>query len=217
MLFGMYLVVKYLGKEWINRILGWYFAATGVAAVWTVCTPPFSLIYYPKMNLSTQSSIALFRTVIGQSRWMSFDRVRLSLTKGAANNSLLHLSLRTPSLYLFPLACVPSLLYTISTGPKSAILTNILGLSFAHTALGLLKLDSFRTGSILLAGLFVYDIWWVFGTEVVRSILPSLPLSLSISLSHATSFTDTLPDGQSSDEPRPPYQDPMAEVAHIQH
>jgi hypothetical protein len=52
-LFGMYLVVKYLGKEWINIILGWYvtcynglrgadrsrgryFAFTGVASVWKV-------------------------------------------------------------------------------------------------------------------------------------------------------------------------------------
>lgn len=47
-------------------------------------------------------------------------------------------------------------------------MTNILGLSFAYNALCLLKLDSFQTGTILLGGLFIYDIWWVFGTEVVR-------------------------------------------------
>lgn len=46
-------------------------------------------------------------------------------------------------------------------------MTNILGLCFAYNALCLLKIDSFQTGIILLAGLFVYDIWWVFGTEVV--------------------------------------------------
>jgi len=28
-------------------------------------------------------------------------------------------------------------------------------------------MDSFRTGLILLGGLFLYDIWWVFGTNVV--------------------------------------------------
>jgi len=50
---------------------------------------------------------------------------------------------------------------------KPALMTNILGLSFAYNALCLLKIDSFQTGTILLAGLFVYDIWWVFGTEVV--------------------------------------------------
>jgi hypothetical protein len=42
-LFGMYLVVKYLGKEWINFLLGWYFAITGVASVWKVCSVPIVL------------------------------------------------------------------------------------------------------------------------------------------------------------------------------
>lgn len=31
-LFGLYLVVKYLGKEWINWLLGWYFAIAGVGS-----------------------------------------------------------------------------------------------------------------------------------------------------------------------------------------
>lgn len=30
----MYAVVKYLGTEWINRLLGWYFAFAGAGAVW---------------------------------------------------------------------------------------------------------------------------------------------------------------------------------------
>ena len=35
-LFGLYLVVKYLGKEWINWLLGWYFSIAGVGSVWKV-------------------------------------------------------------------------------------------------------------------------------------------------------------------------------------
>jgi minor histocompatibility antigen H13 len=86
-------------------------------------------------------------------------------------------SLRTPSLLLLPFACIPSILYSLSGGKKSALLTDILALSFSHNALSLLKLDSFRTGAILLAGLFVYDVWWVFGTEVVSTAF--LPLSFT--------------------------------------
>jgi minor histocompatibility antigen H13 len=37
--------------------------------------------------------------------------------------------------------------------------------------MSMLKIDSFRTGSILLSGLFVYDVWWVFGTKVVCDVL----------------------------------------------
>jgi hypothetical protein len=107
------------------------------------------------------------------------------------------ISFRTPSLVLFPLSVIPSLLYTfpellpsllvglhsllpsifpeVALNPetpigskRSALLTDILALSFSHNALSLLKIDSFKTGTILLSGLFLYDIWWVFGTEVVR-------------------------------------------------
>ena len=40
-------------------------------------------------------------------------------------------------------------------------------MSFAFNAITLVQVDSFLTGSVVLGGLFVYDIWWVFGTEVV--------------------------------------------------
>ena len=33
-LFGLYLVVKFLGVEWINWLLGWYFTIAGVGSVW---------------------------------------------------------------------------------------------------------------------------------------------------------------------------------------
>ncbi|KAH8828460.1 signal peptide peptidase-domain-containing protein [Flagelloscypha sp. PMI_526] len=33
-LLSLYLILKYLGKEWINYILGWYFAFIGIGSVW---------------------------------------------------------------------------------------------------------------------------------------------------------------------------------------
>ena len=87
----------------------------------------------------------------------------------ARPEELLSVSLRTPSLFLVPAGAIPSILYTFgdSATRRSALLTDVLGMSFSHNALSLLKLDSFKTGCVLLSGLFVYDIWWVFGTEVV--------------------------------------------------
>ena len=81
------------------------------------------------------------------------------------------LSFRTPTLVLLPVGMLPSILYSFSPGlRKSALLTDILALSFSHNALSILKLDTFKTGCILLSGLFLYDIYWVFGTEVVSRI-----------------------------------------------
>jgi len=70
---------------------------------------------------------------------------------------------------LFPLAVLPSLLYAVSDSRKSALLTDILAVSFAFNSISLVQLDSFLTGSVVLGGLFVYDVWWVFGTEVVSA------------------------------------------------
>jgi minor histocompatibility antigen H13 len=81
---------------------------------------------------------------------------------------LFSVSMRTPAIWLFVPSLIPSILYSTSIlTPRPALLSNIIGVSFAHSALSIFKLDTFRTGCILLAGLFIYDIWWVFGTKVV--------------------------------------------------
>lgn len=88
-----------------------------------------------------------------------------------SSSEIISFSLRTPSLILFPFSIIPSALYAFQTGTrKSALVTDILALSFSDNAISLLKIDSFQTGCILLSGLFLYDIWWVFGTEVVSPI-----------------------------------------------
>ena len=38
------------------------------------------------------------------------------------------------------------------------------------TSIGAISLGSFQTGAVLLAGLFCYDIFWVFGTEVMMTV-----------------------------------------------
>jgi minor histocompatibility antigen H13 len=76
-------------------------------------------------------------------------------------------------MFLLSIAAIPSAIYSLSpANRRSVLITDILALSFSHNALSVLKIDSFQTGSILLSGLFFYDIWWVFGTEVV-SITPA--------------------------------------------
>ncbi|KAK7057203.1 minor histocompatibility antigen H13 [Favolaschia claudopus] len=160
-LVGMYLVVKYLGTAWINWLLGWYFSLAGVGAV-------------------CKSAISLARWALGEARWKSFDLVEFTIRKGTTSNApaLVSLALRTPSLFLLPLATIPSGLYSLRA--RSILLTDILALAFAHNALSLLKIDSFQTGCILLTGLFFYDIWWVFGTEVMVKVATNLDIPIKL-------------------------------------
>jgi len=79
---------------------------------------------------------------------------------------VISLSTRLVSVVLVPMAIVPSGLY-LYWGGRSTVVGNLLAVSYAHNAISMVKLDSVRTGVILLIGLFVYDVWWVFGTDVV--------------------------------------------------
>ncbi|KAF5348631.1 hypothetical protein D9758_006855 [Tetrapyrgos nigripes] len=133
--------------ELINLILSWYFSVAGIASVW-------------------KTSVSLFSFVVGADRYKQYERYTFSIKKGKKEAA--SFSSRTPSLILLPLSVIPSALYKFSQASrKSVLLTDILSLSFSHNALGLMKIDSFITGTVLLSGLFLYDIWWVFGTPAV--------------------------------------------------
>ncbi|KAG1752921.1 signal peptide peptidase-domain-containing protein [Suillus lakei] len=163
-LFGMYAIMKYFGKEWINWLLAWYFSIAGVGSVW-------------------KSAASLVRFAVGDARWKTFDRNRVLVLKGPRGLCLMLqlrkcVSLRTPTIAVFPLALIPSVLFSRSR--KSALITDILALSFSHNAICLLKLDSFKTGCILLSGLFFYDIYWVFGTDVMLTVATSLDVPIKL-------------------------------------
>ncbi|RCV19584.1 hypothetical protein SETIT_3G397500v2 [Setaria italica] len=53
---------------------------------------------------------------------------------------------------------------------KHWLANNVLGIAFCIQGIEMLSLGSFKTGAILLAGLFVYDIFWVFFTPVMVSV-----------------------------------------------
>lgn len=56
---------------------------------------------------------------------------------------------------------------------KHWVANNLFGLAFAINAVELLHLNNVVTGCILLSGLFVYDIFWVFGTDVMVTVAKS--------------------------------------------
>ncbi|KAK7472532.1 hypothetical protein VKT23_000647 [Stygiomarasmius scandens] len=176
-LLGLFLIIKYFGKEWINWFLGWYFSIAGVVSVW-------------------KSSVAFLKFVLGPERFKQFERYTFTVRKG--RTEVASLSWRSPSLVLLPLSIIPSALYKFSsTSRKSVLLTDILSLSFSHNALSLMKIDSFITGTVLLSGLFLYDIWWVFGTPAVMgtSVMVEVATQLDVPIKllwpKSTSFSDS--------------------------
>ncbi|KAG8744458.1 hypothetical protein FRC10_010128 [Ceratobasidium sp. 414] len=147
---GFYLAFKYLGDEWINKLMGYYFLVAGVASVWN-CLASLAKYLFPRAYKSTPL-IPL---------------------------PLVGIKLRLPTLVLLLPSALPSLYYFV-TKSKSALLTDILALSVAHSALSTLKLDSLQTGCVLLGGLFFYDVWWVFGTSVMTTVATSLDIPVKL-------------------------------------
>jgi len=56
---------------------------------------------------------------------------------------------------------------------KDWIINNIIGLAFSFQAISLFSMGSYQIGCILLGGLFLYDIFWVFGTDVMVTVAKS--------------------------------------------
>jgi minor histocompatibility antigen H13 len=50
---------------------------------------------------------------------------------------------------------------------KNWILNNLFGLSFCIMGIKMIGISSYKTGAIMLIGLFFYDIFWVFGSKPV--------------------------------------------------
>uniref|UniRef100_A0A0K0F3M1 Intramembrane protease 2 (inferred by orthology to a C. elegans protein) n=1 Tax=Strongyloides venezuelensis TaxID=75913 RepID=A0A0K0F3M1_STRVS len=54
------------------------------------------------------------------------------------------------------------------------ITNNLIGVAFSIIGIEMLHLSSFKAGCILLTGLFFYDIFWVFGTEVMTTVAKNI-------------------------------------------
>ncbi|GAA6064332.1 hypothetical protein JCM10212_003577 [Sporobolomyces blumeae] len=144
-LFGLFLAFKYLDKALLNKILGGYVALMGIGALGRTMGDVLKLALGAKRNAQlAKYSLSLKKKHDGKSA----DQFRVTFTRLHVFSALSAVALALAQQYT-----------------QYWVLSNVLALSAAYTAIGLFYVDSFATGSILLAGLFLYDIWWVFGSK----------------------------------------------------
>lgn len=63
---------------------------------------------------------------------------------------------------------------------KNWICNNIFGIAFSIIGIGNLSLPNFKTGFILLWGLFFYDIFWVYGTDVMVTVAKNFNVPIKL-------------------------------------
>lgn len=148
LLFGIYIFFKIFSQEYINLVIGVYFFVLGVFATVHVLCPYIAALVPASFPNSPY---------------------HILLTEGETESKTEMLNYKFDRKDLVGVAvCVAiSLWYTFQ---KHWIANNVLGLAFAINGVELLQLSSIGTGCILLSGLFFYDIFWVFGTNVMVTV-----------------------------------------------
>jgi minor histocompatibility antigen H13 len=152
-LLSLYLLFTYFDKAYINYVLTAYFAILGVGAL-------------------VKSSLAIARKATG---WEIKGDYKVEMWKKdkeilSYHFGLFHLILLTSSIVI-------GAYYAMT---KQWIVSNLYGEALATSAVQLLNLDSFLTGMALLAGLFFYDIFWVFGTDVMVTVAKSFDAPIKV-------------------------------------
>lgn len=160
-LFGLYILFKF-SKELINKILSFYFLLFGVFAVAATVRPIIcKFMAVPVKN--TQKPI----------------KIPLPWSKEP-------LELDSADFVTHVIGGIVGIWYYMT---KYWIANNILGIAFSIEGIALLSLASYKVGCILLGGLFFYDIFWVFGTDVMVSVAKSF--DAPVKLLFPKSFFDT--------------------------
>lgn len=156
MLFGFYLLFTYFSKKYINYLLTAYFAGFGCVSLTKLYTG--------------------FGEAVLPERWYTFDYYRLLLERKRDGTVF---DVKITWLHgLMGLLSIATTAYYVMT--KNWVSSNVFGEAFATSAISLIHLDTFVTGMILLAGLFVYDIFWVFGTDVMVSVAKSFDVPVKV-------------------------------------
>ena len=158
-LFGLYIVVKLVKKEYLDMLISFYFLCIGVFGV-------FGAVQQPLTELMGCTELAQRSVCIHWQLWKAKEErepIAFSFSKADAA--------------IFALCAALSAAYAHT---KLWWLNNCLGCAFSISGIEMLALGSYPIGCILLCGLFVYDVFWVFGTEVMVSVAKGINAPIKI-------------------------------------
>ncbi|XP_068620147.1 minor histocompatibility antigen H13 [Battus philenor] len=157
-LFALYIFFQFFSKEYINLLLTGYFFFLGVLALSHLLSPIIALVVPASIpnvpyHVHFTRGERDGRSDIINYKFTSYDVICLLI------------SLCLGAWYLLK---------------KHWIANNLFGIAFAINGVELLHLNNVVTGCILLSGLFLYDIFWVFGTNVMVTVAKSFEAPIKL-------------------------------------
>ncbi|KAM5176264.1 minor histocompatibility antigen H13 isoform 4-T4 [Callospermophilus lateralis] len=157
-LLGLYLFFKIFSQEYINLLLSMYFFVLGILAL-SHTISPFMNKFFPASFPNRQ--------------------FQLLFTQGSGENKeeIVNYEFDTKDLVCLGLSSIVGVWYLLR---KHWIANNLFGLAFSLNGVELLHLNNVSTGCILLGGLFIYDVFWVFGTNVMVTVAKSFEAPIKL-------------------------------------
>ncbi|CAM4876953.1 unnamed protein product [Rotaria socialis] len=166
-LFGIYLVILLVSKEYISFVLNIYFFLIGIVALYRAIEPVFAKIRLPLLNKLRERQF------------------HINLTENKPSDTTENESGLMRIDFKFDLIDVGVLFLCVLVGvwyllKRHWIANNIFGIAFSINAIEILHFNKVLNGVVLLSGLFVYDIFWVFGTNVMVTVAKSFDAPIKL-------------------------------------
>jgi len=156
-LFSLYMAFKFLNKDYVKLLISFYFCAVGCLALTVTCAPGLETIMgkmgKKRFHFDKKISHPLPSFIFGESPW----DLEVDISLGEV------------------LSFFASVLFCgLYFQKRHWTYNNVLGMSFCLQGIERFSLGTYKIGAILLVGLFFYDIFWVFGTEVMVTVAKNL-------------------------------------------
>ncbi|XP_045836673.1 minor histocompatibility antigen H13 isoform X5 [Meles meles] len=175
-LLGLYLFFKIFSQEYINLLLSMYFFVLGILAL-SHTISPFMNKFFPA-NFPNRQYQLLFTQGSGENK----EGGRGSPAPGSGLTwplcpEIINYEFDAKDLVCLGLSSIVGVWYLLR---KHWIANNLFGLAFSLNGVELLHLNNVSTGCILLGGLFIYDVFWVFGTNVMVTVAKSFEAPIKL-------------------------------------
>lgn len=154
------LLRQIFSKEYINLLMTGYFVVLGAMAMAHLLTPILRAVK-PASLVCRSYHLSLKREEVSEE----------------GDSVLLDFKVDAVDLTSFAVSAVLAVWYLLQ---KHWIANNVFGIAFAVNGVELLHLNSVATGCILLSGLFLYDVFWVFGTDVMVTVAKSFEAPIKL-------------------------------------
>jgi minor histocompatibility antigen H13 len=169
-LFSLYLAFKFLDKDLVNLLIGAYFGVVGVFAVTMTLAPALSYLVPAKLHALTADI-----------RWENQVHHPFSHIKKLGDSPWeWNIIFTVMEIVAAVVAAAIVCFYYFQSKPW--YLNNVLGICFCLEGIERFSLGTYKIGAILLVGLFFYDIFWVFGTDVMVTVAKNLDGPIKILL-----------------------------------